>query len=551
MINVLLNSENSLSLSQLSQRDRFERLRLRFSQKLLKKHIPTELKYSITDPWPGSLEKAHLLLQGCFDLDGVFLETHTPDWTQSGLEEKHLYRLNNFEWLRDLKTLGGETARQKGRQLIKHWIEHNTQPQSASWSPPIMAMRLYNWIAFYSFFCQSATDEFKELFFESLTEQLHRLSQVSARQLDDMTQIRLGRILCIAGLVLEEYHFLYQRGLTIFSRALKDQILLDGGHISRSPAALIPLLCAAHDVRMCLQLAHKDCPLLLQSSIERMNNALKFFCYNDKQLALFHGTQQGDPVLLSTLLSLAGSKQRQPRSLPQSGFERIAMGRSLITLDVGNAAPRGHDQDYHASALAFEFCYGKQRVFVNCGTHPYSSAWKNALRHSAAHNTAQINAIDSAEILGNGSIGRQPLNIHHEHEDIDGGLYISAMHDGFLSTSGIKHYRQVGTQNRGKIIAGQDHFEHISGEAPASGEATIRFHTHPSVRVSMTRNKDEVLISLPGGTGFRFFAQGASISVEDSIYYGQDHNAQKTNQIVLTAPLRDALTSVEWLLKLE
>ena len=303
-------------------------------------------------------------------------------------------------------------------------------------------------------------------------------------------------------------------------------------------------------MRMALQLAHEKTPLLLQNSIERMNNALRFFCYNDKHMALFHGTQEGEAQLLSTLLSLAGSRQKMPRSLPQSGFERVAMGRSLITMDVGGAPARDLDHAYHASALAFEFCYGKQRVFSNCGTHPYSPEWQNALRRSAAHNTAQINGLDSAEILENGAIGRKPINVQFEHDDIDGGNYISAMHDGFLSTNGIKHYRQVGAQNRGKIITGQDHFENISGEG-SEGIAHIRFHTHPSVRVSLTRDKNEILVSLPGGTGFRFYAQGAEMSIEDSIYFGQGHSPVKSKQIVLTAALSEAMTSVEWLIKLE
>jgi uncharacterized heparinase superfamily protein len=550
MINVLLNKDTPLALKGFSQKEKLDRLRLRFTQRLLKKNIPSFLNFEINDPWPGEIDKARLLITGCFDLDGVLLEQQHPNWDPIGLEEKHLYRLNNFDWLRDLKTLGGEQSRLRGRQLIAHWITHNRTPNARTWSTEIMAMRIYNWIAFYNFFCSSAGDDFREMFFESLCEQLHHLSCIQTKSLDDMTQMRLGRALCISGLVLDEYSFLHEKGLNIFLRGLQEQILLDGGHISRSPAALIPLLCAAHDMRMALQLGHQKIPLLLQSSIERMNNALRFFCYNDKHLALFHGTQEGEKQLLTTLLSLAGNRQKMPKSLPQSGFERVAIGRSLITMDVGGAAPRGHDLAYHASALAFEFCYGKQRVFVNCGTHPYSNDWQRALRHSAAHSTAQINNLDSAEILDNDTIGRKPLNIAHEHEPLEGGDYISAMHDGYLSTSGIKHYRQVGAQNRGKIITGQDHFENISGEG-SQGTAQIRFHLHPSVRASLTRDKNEILISLPGGTGFRFYWSEAEAKLEDSIYMGQGHSPIKTKQIVLTAPLHAAMTSVEWLIKLE
>ncbi|MEC7577363.1 MAG: heparinase II/III family protein [Pseudomonadota bacterium] len=550
MIDALLSKEQINQFKGFSQKDKLERLRLRFSQRLLKKDIPFRLEREIKDPWPGNIEKARLLLQGCFDLDGVLLEQTEPHWLPYGLDEKHIYRLNNFDWLRDLKTLGGEAARQKGRHLIAHWIKHNRAHNTENWEANVMAMRVYNWLAFYEFFCASASDEFKDMYFESLSEQIYRLSCISTRSLENMAQIRVGRALSISGLVLKEYGFLKEKGLNVFLRGLKDQILLDGGHVSRSPAALVPLLCATHDVRMALQNAHEKIPLLLQNSIERMNNALRFFCYNDKQMALFHGTQEGDPQLLSTLLSLAGNRQRMPKSMPQSGFERIAMGRSLITIDVGGAPEREHDEAYHASALAFEYCYGKQRIITNCGTHPYNPQWKQALRRTAAHNTAEVKGVDSAEIRESGHIGRKPLNIHHENELIDGGQYISAVHDGYLATSGVKHYRQIGAMNRGKAVSGQDHFESMSGQAP-DGMATIRFHLHPTVRASLTRDKNEILLSLPGGTGFRFYWSGAGAHIEDSIYFGRDHTPQKTNQIILNAPLLQAMTSVEWLIKLE
>ncbi|MEC9236841.1 MAG: heparinase II/III family protein, partial [Pseudomonadota bacterium] len=93
-------------------------------------------------------------------------------------------------------------------------------------------------------------------------------------------------------------------------------------------------------------------------------------------------------------------------------------------------------------------------------------------------------------------------------------------------------------------------FESMSGQAP-DGMATIRFHLHPTVRASLTRDKNEILLSLPGGTGFRFYWSGAGAHIEDSIYFGRDHTPQKTKQIILNAPLLQAMTSVEWLIKLE
>ncbi|MDX1294612.1 MAG: hypothetical protein R3265_17470, partial [Hyphomonas sp.] len=42
----------------------------------------------------------------------------------AGVSEKWIAHLHGFEWLRDLKALGGDLSRLQGRNMIESWIRH-------------------------------------------------------------------------------------------------------------------------------------------------------------------------------------------------------------------------------------------------------------------------------------------------------------------------------------------------------------------------------------------------------------------------------------------
>jgi uncharacterized heparinase superfamily protein len=323
------------------------------------------------------------------------------------------------------------------------------------------------------------------------------------------------------------------------------QILTDGGHVSRSPAALAEALSVLVDIRRALMAAKYPVPEKLQHAIDRMSPALRFFRYADKGLALFHGARKGNTEFLDTLLVHANARGKALKSLPHSGYERITQGRSVLFMDSGSPAAPPYDKARHAAPLAFEFAHGKDRLFVNCGMHPVSEDWQDVLRGTAAHNTACINYRNAYEARHDGSIRRKSGTVTCERQESDDACLLDGSHDGYAALNGILHRRRLFLTQGGGKLSGEDSFTCSVGLGTPA-EIALRFHLHPRASVSLTREGTEALILLPGGTGWRFLHRGGALSLEDSVYLGSGSKPRKTKQLSLTGMMQSDFAQIKW-----
>ena len=81
--------------------------------------------------------------------------------------------------------------------------------------------------------------------------------------------------------------------------------------------------------------------------------------------------------------------------------------------------------------------------------------------------------------------------------------------------------------------------------------STMRFHLHPKVQVSLIREGEEALLRLPGGSGWRFYITGGTLSLENSVYFGEGSEMRKTKQLVVTAPMEEDTLQLKWALQRE
>ena len=70
-------------------------------------------------------------------------------------------------------------------------------------------------------------------------------------------------------------------------------------------------------------------------------------------------------------------------------------------------------------------------------------------------------------------------------------------------------------------------------EAPTPQPFTLRFHLHPDVQASLQQDGEAVLLRLRSGGGWRLRADGARLSLEESIYLG-GAEPRRSEQVVLT-----------------
>ena len=265
---------------------------------------------------------------------------------------------------------------------------------------------------------------------------------------------------------------------------------------------------------------------------------------------MFNGTQESDDALIKYVLLQSGSRARTIHSLPQTGYERVTQGKTLMLMDTGRAPAYPYDAYAHCAPLAMEFSYGRDRVFVNCGTHPTNMEWKDALRATPAHSALTIDDRNVCEIHRDGSLARKPKKVVVNREDKNGGVLVDACHDGYLPLNGITHRRRVYIGDQGHDIRGEDNLTCSVGLG-RTHDVAVRFHLHPRVTASLVNEGREVLLRLHGGTGWRVSCEGATLALDDSIYLGEGSRPRKTKQIVLRTRMESDFTQVKWVCQKE
>lgn len=520
----------------------------------LGRRAPRELLRVPPDLWPGDAALGAEIVAGRFTLGGQTVEGAATPWEPAGAAPSFLEALHGFEWLRDLRAAGGDQARRQARRLIAAWIDRYDRWHPLAWRPDILGLRLASWLGAHDFFCLSADDAFRQRVFQSVARQTrHLVREAAAGDPIDPRQIHVAKGLIASGLALPQGKPRLDLGRRLLVRAVQSQILPDGGHIRRNPAALLTALRHLVDVRATLRVARADVPEPVSHAIDRMGPALRFFRHGDGGFAMFNDAQEGVPVAIDAVLAQAASKGRPLKSARHSGFERLLTGRTLILADIGAPAPPGADEGAHAGLLAFEMSVGRERLIVNCGAWAgrgggENAAWHTALRGTPAHSTLSLAGQDSAEIASGGGLRRRPRAVESVREETDIGTRLEAAHDAWAPHQGIVHRRCLALDLTGDELSGEDHL-HAADNRALGLPFAIRFHLHPTVQVSPVQSGQSVLMRLPGGAGWRLKVTGFRMAVEESVYVSEGTERRRSMQAVIWGEVGYGTTSVRWTLR--
>ena len=506
---------------------------------------PSQIAVKMVDPWPGDAELGRALCRGMYKAHGMTINFSGDFWMDA--EDHSALRLSchEFGFLRDLRAAGGDQARKLARTLVDSWIGDYDRWNQDIWRADIMGERISMWLSFYDFFCGSADEDFQTRYYASLTKQARHLSRSLPGSLKGVALLKAAKGLIFAGFSFPGREDWILQGFEIILTELPTQILSDGGHISRSPQNLIETLQILLDLRCGLNRANLPVPEIVQHAIDRAGQALRFFRYADKKLALFHGGQEGDTVLMDALQTQSAISGKALKSLPESGFERIQLGRSLLMFDAAPIADAPADTTMHSSPLSFEFAYGKERVFVNCGGHPSAEEWQQVLRHTAAHTALTVDGRPAHDFKSGGHMARRHGKINVKRSETRDHCLLEAQHNAYVALNGVTHKRRIYLGDQGLDLRGEDTL--TSEIAPTHGlPAVIRFHLHPRVLATVFKEGEEVILRLPSGSGWRFCCVGGTLSLENGIYLGSGAKPVKTRQLVISTPITSGKTQVKW-----
>jgi len=509
-------------------------------------------------PWdalPRRLEEADSLLRGRFRFYGQTVEVPngvsvfdirppSAAWAQA---------LHGFDWLPSLSTAGGENARKLATNLIAQWIKRHPRYSEPVWSPPLLARRLAHIFSHGRLVIANSELMWRSKLFVSLREQARMLERISAEAPDGLPRLEAAAVLALSGLCLDDSPRRRETGLKRLEEEVGRQILPDGGHVSRSPEALLSAYRHVIMVMEALSALNEEPPHALRNAHDRMAPMLRFFRHGDGALALFNGGGESDPRMIGGLLARDDIRGQPFHHARHSGYQRLSASRTLLLLDSGRTPPGDFSRNAHAGAGAFEMSSGPDRIIVNCGSGGLThQAWNAALRATAAHSTLVLADTSSAHVLPQGlardllgpRLTGGPAAVLSRRTETAQGWSVEMTHDAYGARFGLRHERQITLSPQGLMVTGRDRLVPVDGGAVGARGFVVRFHIHPDVRVSRLEGGG-ILLKLPGGEGWRFRAGGGHLEIEESVYLGGPV-VRRAEQLAVSGTLKDAPAEIAW-----
>jgi uncharacterized heparinase superfamily protein len=520
----------------------------------LKGKLPDRILFHPADALPKRLEEADLLLKGKFRFAGETVEVKDVSVFDGAAHGDAWVRgLHEFEWLPPLSAAGGEAARTLATNLISQWIKRNSRYGEPSWAADVTAARLLNLFAHGRFVLANSDVMWRSRLFVSLREQSRLLARTCKEAPEGLPRLEAAVAHVLSGACLNDSGKRLEAGLVNLEFQIGQQILPDGGHVSRSPEALLRAYRLIVMVIDTLAATENQVPAGVRSAHDRMAPMLRFFRHGDGGLALFNGGSECDARMVEALLARDEVRGQPFLHAPHSGYQRLASGKTFVLMDTGTPPAGAYSVGAHAGCLAFELSAAAQRIVVNCGAENAGAvSWADALRTTAAHSTLTPADTSMATVLQTGLardlLGARllggPTKVETSRDEIPEGWRIDGSHDGYLKEFGVRHQRSLSLSPRGNVLSGMDRL------VPAQDRGrrkpvpfAVRFHIHPDVRVSPNQGGGFIL-KLPNGEGWRFRCS-SDVTIEESVYLGTG-TVRRTEQFVVTGSVKDTPAEIGW-----
>ncbi|MBP0617140.1 heparinase II/III family protein [Jiella mangrovi] len=453
--------------------------------------------------------------------------------------------LHGFSWLCHHAAIGDALAAQNARALVSDWLRHcSNQLSGPAFEPEVAARRLIAFLVNADLLLGSAQYDFYRRFLKSLTSQTRYLRSIAPEAPAGLPRLMVRMALVLSALCLPLPPARARAAVQHLADELDLQILPDGGHSSRNPAAVATILAELLPIRETLLSNGQPVPKGIYSAIDRMLPALRFFRHADGTLALFNGTGASDMRLMTTLTRFDETLGEPLSNARHSGYRRLACGGTVVIADTGCPPQVALSRHANAGTLAFELSSETGRIVVNCGTpqagHP---DLRRLSRSTAAHSTVTVGDRSSSRFAAQANLDRflgsplvpGPTMVEVNDLETDGperAIGFEARHDGYERDFGFVHMRRLELCEGGRKLVGRDRLVETRRhrgyeEAPA---AAVRFHLHPQVSVETIG--DFARLSLRGQI-WRFTAD-QPVTVEDSILFADSSGSRRTLQLVLT-----------------
>lgn len=483
------------------------------------------------------------VLEGRFVLAGAALDLGGAGdpWNRASPTRRFAEDLHRFRWMRDLLSAGEPGAREALR-LTLGWEQAFGRWSLFSWAGPILAPRVYAVACGARRMAAAADADARMELLNSLVRQadhLSRLKEGPALAAEQACAAAVGA-LAVEGGAAER---IGARALQRLGRALDATVLPDGGHRSRSPEAALQLLLDLLTLDDLLLQRGREAPKPVVRAIDRLSAAVRFFTLGDGELACFQGGGSADPITVaaSRVHGEDGPAAKPFGYAPHSRYQRLSGPRLQVVVDAGPSASGAWSEAACAQPLALNVSGDGDRLITNSGWSP--DAAEPSARLAPAGSTMTVDEDTPAapmrgwpaRMLGPRLIGG-PTRVEARRNEMAGGVWIVLGHDGWMPTYGLHHERRLYLDAVGDELRGEDRLTRSSGRGAAAPYAT-RFHLHPAVRASVSRDGRSVLLVGPSERGWWFRNDSEDVRLEESVHFSGGVGRRAT-QIVLRGEVR-------------
>jgi uncharacterized heparinase superfamily protein len=490
---------------------------------------------------PADPDRGRQILGGRFMFCGAAMEAEPggDPWDRPSPSRLFATRLHRFTWAPDLLSIGEAGSRELLR-LFLAWREVFDQVSPFSWAPEILERRVFNLACATRRLSAVGSDAEVQVLAASLAAQARQLLRAGVTP---PRAAERSAAAAVAGAALggKAGEAILRKALPRLSAALTVAVLPDGGLKTRSPEAGLELLLDLLTLDDALLQRGREAPVEVARAIDRLSAALRFFTLGDGKLGAFHGGEAGDPARIDAARAHEDGEAKPFGYAPHSGYHRLA-GKTLQAM-VDAAAPAEGPWSTAACAypLSIEVTAGRDRLIVNPGWTP-DAAGPQAMRLTAGGSTASLGEGSAGRPL-TGFLGRAlgprliggPGRVEARRNENEGGIWLELAHDGWAPSLGLLHERRLFLDPAADELRGEDRFA-PAAETPKGGARyipySVRFHLHPDVQVSETREQRSVLLRGPSGRGWWFRNDAQEVTLEPSAWF-EKGMPRRSAQIVL------------------
>lgn len=540
----------SLILYQLSWRTPLHRMRLSGKS-------PLKLLAAPTDPLPGDEARGKAIRIGRFHLMGMEFNTVDGNYADPALPPAFLSYIHRFDWLRDL---GAATNRSEGAQvaaaIADKWLDaHAEKPRKPAWDIGNSSWRLLNMAAGAPFLLSSDDADYRAKILNHFARTARHLEQSAIRANQPWDRVAGWVGVLAAGLLLPDGKARLAMGHSGLEAALRELVFADGGVITRAPLQLMELIALLSMLQQCYVAREEALPPFLTDTLQRTVPALLGLTHADGGLGAWQGCGHIDAQTVDALVAASGVRARPLRQAHEWGYQRVAAGQAVLLVDAGPPPHAKQALTGCASTLAFEYSFGRQRIFINCGGAALAGAnipapLSRGLRTTAAHSTLCLDDTNSTALLPQGQLGRGVVEVGMDRRDIENATRIEASHDGYARAYGFTHSRLLIVRSDGMELRGEDTLlPHDRYKARDETSAHLRFHLGPDIELLLSDDARNVVMRMEDGSNWSFAITGGTIAVEDSIWVDEQGRPNPTRQLVIAMHIPKGGLSLGWLLK--